>query len=81
MGDEAENLWHRLEHTKRKIKVAIAEEDYGLAAQLRDEIHSTAKQPVPVHQFVFFQLETLSSDSDSRTKLAAIQALGNVFIS
>jgi len=63
--------------TRRQMSVAVAEEDFGSAARLRDEVAALRGQLSPVQQFLFAQLEVLAAPGSSdEARRAAVAALG-----
>lgn len=64
---------------RRKLAVAVAEEDYNLAAQLNSEKQLLAQELPAVSQYTFHQLQQLQSGIEMGSlpqQLLAVRALG-----
>lgn len=70
-----EEIWNRLLLVKRQLTIAVAEENYSRAAELRDESKTLTDLLPPVKQYLFHQVELLKTGS-SEQKSKAINALG-----
>lgn len=67
-----DEVWDRLLLVKRQLSVAVNEEDYTKAAQLRDESKVLTEMLPPVKQYMFHQVELLKSGTPEQKLKAAI---------
>jgi tetratricopeptide (TPR) repeat protein len=58
-AEAADRLWRQLADARRALADAVAREDFGAAAGLRDEARALAAALPPVRQYVLHQLERL----------------------
>ena len=69
--------------SRRKLAVAVAEEDYNLAAQLNSEKQLLAQELPAVSQYTFHQLQQLQTGMEMGSlpqQLLAVRALGKSHI-
>ena len=72
-GSPADGAW--MSHFRRQTELAAQEEDYGLAARLRDESETLMQQLPPVRQFLWGRLQVLHTGTRAE-QLEAISSLG-----
>ncbi|GFH23265.1 uncharacterized protein HaLaN_20856, partial [Haematococcus lacustris] len=75
-GNWQGDVWQRLHLLQRQQRVAVAEENYTLAAQLRDESKVLADSLPPIQQYLQRQVSVLQrAESSLLEKLQAIKAM------
>lgn len=74
-AEEVGEIWQQLTLLKRQLNVAVAQESFTQAADLRDKVKALSSSLPPVQQYLYSQLEKLRSGSP-QDRIAAIAALG-----
>ena len=78
------NCWYNRPICCRKLALAVAEEDYNLAAQLNSEKQLLAQELPAVSQYTFHQLQQLQTGMEMGSlpqQLLAVRALGKSHLS
>ncbi|GAX76791.1 hypothetical protein CEUSTIGMA_g4237.t1 [Chlamydomonas eustigma] len=76
-SESTEDVVQRLTRVQRQLEVAVLEEDYALAARLRDQCKVIQGSLTPVQQYVQQQVWILASAGSVEDKLKAIAGLGS----
>ncbi|MEW5298713.1 MAG: hypothetical protein WDW38_000541 [Sanguina aurantia] len=73
---DTSEVWQRLNLVDRQMAIAAADEDYAMAARLRDESKLLVTQLSPVQKFSYSQVAVLKANTATvEEKLVALQAL------
>ena len=74
---DLDSAYARMVMARRQLQIAVVEEDYALAAQLRDKISALEEELPTVKHFLLGTLDRLHG-GDARERVVAIQALGEL---